>query len=1047
MRETPAYLLFGCPKKYCLIIILLFSITISFAQKSITVTGRVTNISNDSSLNGASVQVKGAAGGTITDEKGTFSIRVTMPATLTVNSVGFKTQNVPIGNDLNITVRLESSAQDLDQVIVVAYGVQKKATVTGAIATITTKELKQSPAANLSASLAGRLPGLTSIQSSSEPGKDAVSLYLRGQGTINGQAPVILVDGVPRDITYIDPNEVESVTILKDASSTAVFGVRGANGVILVTTKRGKTDKPEINFTAEGGLQSFTRLPKFVSAYEWAGVKNQMSTNDGGPAAFSQNVLDHYRLHDDPVNYPDNNWEQILMHKYVAQQRYNLNLSGGTEYVKYFINAGYLNQGGQWKVDQKDYDPSSFLKRYNFRSNIDAYLTKDKSLRTFLNLGGYVENVNSPSGSNPGLGLGNAINQLLTIYRTPPITPGPLTPDGRLLVYKNNASPYGEINNSGYVQQTRNNILGSFGMEQDFAFLTPGLSAKFMISFDTRAVHGLIENQSYAKWNQATVPGTGGRDSLIYVPANGDKNSTLSPSVSNTFQTYSNFQFYVNYARTFGKHAITGLVLAQQDKTIKPQGGDNPSATDFPLPFNLRGLSGRITYGYNAKYFAEFNAGYNGSEQFAPGHRYGFFPSVSFGWLISGEDFLKGSTAISLLKIRGSYGKVGNDRINNNRFLYLDNTVIQGGGYVGGGGTLGINGNTVNEAYTGNPNLTWETSKKTNIGFELGLFNQFNLIVDVYQSDNNNMLIARGTVPQLNGLPASALPPANLGRLTNKGYEIELNYSKVVNKNLSVLAKLNMNYAHNKIEFLDEAQRTPDYAYRYYQTGFSVGQAFGFISDGFWNSQDEITKSGLKFSGRAPRSGDLKFKDLNNDGTIDTKDFGPIGHSNVPQYTFGATVGINFKNFDLSLLFQGVSRVTQDYRGWGVFENYESGFFTDRHLNAWTPDRAKNGQPINFPALSQSSSSSEANASDYWIENTSYIRLKNAEIGYTLPLQWTKKISSKRIRLYANGFNLITRDHMINKGYDPEVLNSNFNSGPLSYPIYKVYNFGINIIF
>ncbi len=1047
MWKSLTHVLYGYSKKYHLLPFFLLVFTFSFAQKSVTVTGRVTNIANDSSINAASVQVKGTAGGTITDDRGAFSIRVTLPATLTINSVGYKTQNVVIGKELNITVRLESSAQDLDQVVVVAYGTQKKATVTGAIATISTKELKQSPAANLSASLAGRLPGLTSIQSTSEPGKDVVSLYLRGQGTINGQAPVILVDGVPRDITYIDPNEVESVTILKDASSTAVFGVRGANGVILVTTRRGKMDRPEISFTAEGGAQSFTRMPKFIDAYQWVGIKNQMSANDGTAPAYSQAVVEHYRLQDDPLNYPSIDYEKLLLHKYVGQQRYNLNLSGGTDYVRYFINAGYLDQGGQWKVNQTAYDPSSYLKRYNFRSNIDAYLTKDKSLKAFLNLGGYVENVNSPAGSNPGLGFGNAINPLITIYRTPPITPGPLTSDGRLVVYKNNASPYGEINNSGYVQQTRNNILGSFGMEQDFEFITPGLSAKFQMSFDTRAVHNLTENQSYAKYNQVTVPGSNGRDSISYIPANGDKNSTLTPSVSNTFQTYSNFQFYINYNRTFGKHAFTGLILAQQDKTIKPQGGDNPSATDFPLPFNLRGLSGRLTYGYSGKYFAEFNAGYNGSEQFAPGHRYGFFPSFSAGWLISGEEFMKNLTAISLLKIRASYGKVGNDRINNNRFLYLDNTVIQGGGYVGGGGTLGINGNTVNETYVGNPNLTWETSKKSNIGFELGLFNQLTLIVDLYQSDNNSMLINRGTVPLLNGLPTSALPPANLGRLKNKGYEIELNYNKVLNKNLSGLAKLNVSYSQNKIEFIDEAQKTADYAYRYYRTGFAVGQPFGLISDGFWGSQQEITSSGLKFSGRAPRPGDLRFKDLNGDKIIDTKDFGPIGYTNVPQYTFGATIGINYKNFDISILFQGVTHVAQDYRGWGVFENYESGFFTERHLNAWTADRAKNGQPIEFPALSASGTNSEANASDYWMENTAYLRLKNAEIGYTLPIKWSNKISAKRIRFYANGFNLITWDHMMNKGYDPEVLNSTYNSGPLSYPIYKVYNFGVNIVF
>ncbi|MET4082729.1 TonB-linked SusC/RagA family outer membrane protein [Pedobacter sp. UYP30] len=1019
---------------------IMFSFAVVYGQQTITVSGVVTS-SENSPIAAVNVTAKGTNKGVATNKSGAYTITVNKAAVLVFSSIGFEKKEVAVGNQTVINVSLDFNNQNLDQVVVVAYGKQKKATVTGAIASIGTKELKQSPAANLAASLAGRLPGLTAIQSSGEPGKDAVSLYLRGQGTINGQTPVILVDGVPRDLTYIDPNEVESVTILKDASSTAMFGVRGANGVILVTTRRGKTNKPEISFSAETGAQEFTRLPNILSSFEWATLRNQENTNDGNPLEFSQAALDHFRLQDDPTHYPNNNYQKMLMRQYVGQQRYNLNLSGGTEYVNYFINAGYLDQGGQWKVEQTDYDPSSYLKRYNFRSNIDVYLNKSKTLKTFLNLGGYVENVNSPAGSNAGLGFGNAINALVDIFNTPPITPGPLTPDGRVLVYKNNNSPYGDINRSGYVQETRSNILSSFGMEQDLKFITPGLSARFMISFDTKAIHDLTESQSYSQWNQAIVPGSGGQDSTVYVPANGNQNSTLNPSVNTTFQTYSNLQLFINYSRTFGKHTFTGLILGQQDKTIKPQQGDNPSSTDFPLPFNLRGLSSRITYGYENKYFAEFNMGYNGSEQFAKGRRYGFFPSVSAGWLISGENFMKNISAISLLKIRGSYGEVGNDRINNNRFLYLDNTIIQGGGWVGGGGTLGINGNVVNEAYVGNPLLTWETSKKSNIGLELGLFNQLNLTVDIYKSINNNMLINRGTVPQLNGLPNSALPPQNIGRLVNQGYEIELDYNKSVNRNLSLLGKLNFNYSKNKLEFVDEPKRTPDYAYQYYSTGNPVGQFFGLISDGFWNSQDEIDHSNLTFAGRAPRPGDLKFKDLTGDGIIDQRDFGPIGYSNVPQYSFGATVGVNYKNFDLSMLFQGVANVTQDFRGWGVWENYGSGFFSDRHLNAWTPERAANGSPISYPALSASNSSSQAYPSDYWLENTSYLRLKNVELGYNLPVQLVQKIGAKKVRVYANGFNLFTWDKMINKGYDPE------SPGPLTYPIYKIYNLGVNIVF
>lgn len=1014
----------------------------AFAQETLTVTGTITDASSDEGMPGVNILIKGTSLGTISDIQGKYSIQVKSEDVLIYTYVGFESTEVEVQNKTIIDVSLMPDIQSLGEVVVVAYGTQKKETVTGSIASISTREIKQSPAANLAASLAGRLPGLTSIQATGEPGKDAVSLYLRGQSTINGQSPVILVDGVPRDMSYIDPNEVESVTILKDASATAMFGVRGANGVILVTTRRGKRVKPEIGLTVETGLQQFTRTPDGLDSYQWATLKNQMRSNDGMEPMYSEDALNHFRLQDDPVNYPNNDWQDMLMHKYVAQTRYNLNLSGGSEYVSYFINAGFLNQGGQWKVSQEDYDPSSYLKRYNFRSNIDAYLNRAKTLKTFLNLAGYVENVNSPAGG-AGLGYGNAINVLVDIYNTPPITPGPLTEDGRVLVYGNNNSPWATINRTGYVKQTRNNIMSSFGMEQDLQAIIPGLSAKFMISFDTRSIHNLNVTQDYARWNQVIIPASDGTDSIAYATASDNVNSTLDPGVSDSFETYSNFQFNINYNRVFGKHAIGALMLAQQDRTIKPQGGDNPSETDFPLPFNLRGLATRVTYGYNDKYFAEFNMGYNGSEQFAPGNRYGFFPAISAGWLISGENFLKGNKVVSLLKIRGSYGEVGNDKMNNQRFLYLDRTVVGADGYVGSGGTLGRLGQVINEEFVGNPYLTWETSKKTNIGLELGLFDQLNLIVDVFKTKNNTMLINRGTVPQLNGLPGGIIAPVNLGRLSSQGYEIELNYRKSINSKLSVLAKLNFNYATNEVEYVDEPKRTEDYAYQYYSTGFPIGTPFGLQSDGYWNSQEEIDNSGLTFIGRAPRPGDIKFIDLNEDQIIDNRDSGPIGYSTVPEYTFGGTFGINYGNFDVSILFQGISHVSRDYRTWGVWENYGNGFFTERHLNAWTPERYEQGLPIEYPALSTTATNGQniGLPSDYWVENTSYIRLKNAEIGYTLPIKWSEKIGSERIRLYANGFNLFTWDKMKNKGYDPEL------EGPLTYPIYRTFNFGFNIIF
>ncbi|WP_349315049.1 TonB-dependent receptor [Chitinophaga sp. MM2321] len=993
------------------------------------ITGSVTD-EKANPLPGVSIAVKGTRKGAATDTDGRFRVSANTGDTLVFSFMGYVSREIPVAKDVVFDIILKQDAANLGEVVVVAFGTQKKATITGAISSIQTKEIKQSPAANLAVTLAGRLPGLTAIQTSGEPGRDAVNLFLRGQGTINGQNPLILVDGVERELTYIDPNEVDNVTILKDASSTAMFGVRGANGVILITTRRGRSEKPEISFSAETGQQGFTRTPSQVSAYDFATLRNQAGVNDGlGPNFFySDAALEHYKLQDDPVHYPNNNWSKLLLNDYVTQNRYNLNLSGGGNFVRYFVNAGYLQQGGQWKVsEKKDYDPSAFLKRYNFRSNIDATLNKAKTLTAFLNVAGYLEKVNSPATSVSGVNANYTDRSVLlaAIWNTSPLQAGPLTPDGQILTGGGQIYPaYAEINRTGYLQETRSNIMASFGMQQDLKVITPGLSVKFMMSFDSRTVYSLLANRDYQRWEQVTQG-----DTIAYRRFNEKENTNLVTSTASRFESYTNSQLFINYNRTFGtKHTFTGLLLAQQDQRIRP---------NDRLPYNLRGVAGRATYAYDNKYFAEINAGYNGSEQFAKGHRYGFFPSFSAGWLISDELFLQGNKVLSLLKLRGSYGLVGNDRLGGRRFLYLDNVQIGGGGYSGNVGK----GQTVNENSLGNPDLRWEISKKTNVGMELGLFNQFVLTVDVYRESRNDMMINRQTVPMVNGFPG-ALPPVNLGRMKNHGYEIELNYNKTINKDLFVLAKLNFNHAINKVEFMDEARRTDDYAYPYRQTGYAYGQFFGMITDGYWGSQEEITKSELTFVGTQPRPGDLKFKDANGDKIVDERDQAPIGFTSVPQYTFGSAFNVSYKNFDVSVLFQGVSRVSNLFANVGVYEN--SGTLTSyrsRMFNAWTEERAAAGLPIDFPALSTSISYSESTVNSFFVENTTYVRLKNVELGYTLPVRWSNKIGSQRIRFYANGLNLYTWTKMRNGDFDPEV------SSPLSYPIIKTFNFGVNVVF
>lgn len=993
---------------------------------------KITGVVKDklgSPLIGVTVRVVGKETGAITNENGVFTLQAEPIDSLEITYIGYQRQVVAVNNQTSIQIALEASAGGLNEVVVVAYGEQKKASITGAIASIQTKEIKQSPAANLAVTLAGRLPGLTVIQSSGEPGKDATALYLRGQGTLNGQNPVILVDGVERELSYIDPNEVESVTILKDASSTAMFGVRGANGVILVTTRRGEKGKSQISFTAETGIQDFTRRNSILGAYDWARLKNEAWHNNNPDAdpnnpvnrpPYSDYALERYRLQDDPLRYPDNNWRDMLMYKVVPQTRYNLSISGGGDKVQYFVNVGYLNQAGQWKVEQKDYDPSTYLKRYNFRSNIDAFLNKTKTLKTFLNVAGYLEKTNSP--------YQNEIFRYIN-NEHPSILPGPLTPDGEVIVGSGlyNNSPYAMINRSGYTQGTNNNITASWGLQQDLHFITEGLSAKFMASFDTKTAYRLAANRNYEIWTQIMDPNlkaVDGRDSVYYTKNGGD-NTPLSLSSGASFESFTNFQFLVNYNRTFAnKHTVTGLLMGQQEQRIRP--GD-------PLPYNLRGFSSRITYGYKNKYYAEFDAGFNGSEQFAKGKRYGFFPSVSGAWVISSEPFMSNVTLLDFLKLRASYGSVGNDRLGGKRFLYLDDIQRAGGGYSP---SLG-RGGTISESYIGNPDIQWEIAKKTNVGLEIGLFNELKITVDVFKESRDNILIARGSVPMLNGVSAGARPPANIGIVKNQGYEIELNYNKRVAKDFTIFSNLNFNYARNKVVFVDEAEKTADFAARYRQTGYMIGQNFGYIVDGYFKDQEEINGYPAYNIGRIPRPGDFKYKDVNGDKIIDERDIAPVGNAAVPQYTYGAAFGINYKGISVSALFQGVAGVSKFLSDIGVFETYD---FRERMLHAWTPERAAAGEEILYPALSTGLSASNL-VNTFYLENTSFVRLKNVEIGYTLPENISGKIGAQLVRIYVNGVNLFTWDKMKTKDYDPEISNS------YTYPVYRVFNSGINITF
>lgn len=1000
-----------------------------------TIRGNVTDYDGNP-LIGVTILIKDSSIGTTTDIDGNYKLPVTsLYDVLVFSYIGFISKEEVVKERQIINVVLEEDIGQLDEVVVVGFATQKKETITGSVASIQTKEIKQSPAANLAVSLAGRLPGLTAIQRSGEPGRDVTQLVLRGLGTINGQTPIILVDGIERSLTYIDPNEVESVTILKDASATAVYGVRGANGVILVTTRRGTSDTPEIGFTAELSVQDFPRFVKQVNSYEHAILTNLVLENDGQEQRYSAREIELFRTGEDPIRYPNTNWRNVLLNDYSLQQRYNLNVTGKGKFVKYFVNAGYLNQGGMFKIEKDlPYDPSFILDRYSFRSNIDINLSKN--LTAYLNVAGYLEKQNMPQGVlhivgpdlNANLSSSSPAWHILAYMNDlHPTQPGPITPDGEVLTTQTVPHPaFGQLNRSGYTQQNRNNVTATYGMEHSLDKITEGLSAKVELSFDASSTNNLFASKLYERHEYVidrNIRDSHGRDSVYYKRLGDTENTPLMISGGTSYSQYTNIRGYLNYHRKFNEHDITGLLLYQQQKIIH----------GTQLPYNLEGLAARVGYNYDMRYFAEFNAGYNGSEQFAKGNRFGFFPAISGAWIVSNESFLHESRILTHFKLRASHGRVGNDRIGGSRFLYMDNISVVPGGL----GSLG-KGQHINIALLGNKVLTWEVAKKSNLGIDLELLNSLSLNMDFFYEKRNNILTRRNSIPALNGFSSGTLPPANIGIIENKGYEIELIYRKSFTRDLFFYSKFNVNYARNKQIFMDEPQLPEDYAYRYRATGYRIGQPFVYLVEGYFKDEEEIASSPIQnIAGRPTKPGDFKYKDVNDDGVVDLKDQVPYGHSSVPDYTFAAAFSLQYKSWDLSLLFQGVTNVSNFYADRGTHSKF---FFVDRHLESWTKERAENGQRISYPRLTSESSPNEI-LNSFFLEDVSYIRLKNVELGYTLSQQTSRIIGSNSIRVYFNGFNLFLWDKLSTKNFDPEIPDS------FTYPNTRLFNFGINLTF
>jgi TonB-linked SusC/RagA family outer membrane protein len=1009
---------------YLLFFVLYSGISIvSFGQGPIT--GKLIDSASSSPVSGATVNVLGSSVSVRTGQDGEFSIAAKLNETISFSHVGYAPLTITINNYEPLVIKMIADSKELSDVVVVGYGQQKKVSVVAAISTIKATGLLQTPASNIGIALAGRLPGLSVLQRSGVPGGEQMEFYIRGRSTINGQQPLILVDGVQRDFTALDPREVESISILKDASATAVYGVRGANGVIMVTTRRGHIGKPIIDVTMEQSWQSPTRLPEMTNAYDYAILRNQVETQNGRQPIYDNVALEHYRTGDFQELYPTRNYVKEFMRDAFPMRRANVNISGGSDKMRYFTTVGYLFQEGIFKTEkfsEYDYSPDSKANRVNFRSNFDIDVTS--SLKMFLNVSGYMQKKNDPvvvPFNGAYLNDVNAYSIVIgSLIQTPNLYHNDKTPDGEVVSTplkggNINNVPYGMLNRSGFRNTMTNQVTASLGVEQKLEFITKGMSARVIASYDATSINQQVRQRSYQLFEAKEDPVNPGQ--VIYQPTGTNSNSTLSDAQAQSQWNLVNIDASLNYNRSFGPHNVTGMILFNRyQRTV-----------NIELPYNYIGIVGRATYDYRNKYLAEMNFGYNGSEQFAPGHKMGFFPSVSVGWVASNEDFVRDAMPwLSFAKLRASYGQVGNDNMNGARFAFL---TLWNGSY---------------ESQIGNNELEWEKANKYNVGLETRFFKNFTFDADVFYEKRNNILIsATGLVPTgvfgTGGVGVSGIiPKINAGEIENKGFELSLGYQKNVRRDVRVDVRLNGAFNRNKVLNISEVLLPENYAYRLRSTGYSLGQPFGYETAGFFNSQKEIDdwydQSGI---GSAPKVGDLKYKDSNGDGVITEQDQVPIGHPEVPEITFGGAFSLQFKSFDFSMMWQGVANRSYLLVGQRIWETYN---FNEWHKEAWTQERFDAGLPITYPRLEPGSGASKQN-SDFWYADGSYIRLRNLELGYTLPASIAGKIGAKSIRFYTNGLNLLTFDRYPVKYQDPEQNNE------LLYPVFKAYNVGLNVTF
>jgi len=973
-------------------------------------------------LPGVTVKNIATGKGTITNEKGVYTVDAEPGQVIEFSYLGYTPQQVTISERILINITLEARAGSLNDVVVVGFGQQKKITTIGAQTTLKVEELKQ-PVANISNVIAGRVAGVIGVQRSGEPGYDNAQLWIRGIATFTNSSPLVLVDGVERPFNNIDPEDISSFSILKDASATAVYGVRGANGVILITLKKGKAGKPTINAQYNQGITAFTKIPKFADGVTYMNMANEAYKNsnpNAGLPLYSPDAIQKTGDGSDKDLYPNVDWYKEMFNKTGKNKRVNVNVNGGSENAQYYLSLSYYDENGMYKVvDLSKYNYAVKFGRFNFTSNLNLRITKTTKLD--FGASGFITNGNYPGNT------ASSIWELASLV--PPIVHPPVYSNGLFAQQRSGDlwNPYTQLAQSGYSTEVKSQLWSNVRVTQELDFLVKGLSLTTMFSYDnsnehdikrTKSVDGYIATGRDADGNLLLDQTRIGQAYLGYDRSNGGDRRIYTESG-------------INYLNAFGRHDVGGMILFNQSDYVDAFAGDFMSS----IPYRYRGIAGRATYGFDKRYLAEVNFGYNGSETFAPDKRYGFFPSFGVGWVASNEAFFEPlSHLFQLFKLRYSSGIVGNSNITGRRFAYI--STVDGGN---GGYTYGTSMNNKFDGYDIGDyavEVSWEKAHKSNFGVDLKtLNNDLSLTVDVFREVRTGIFRQRGDITQYMGL--RNLPWGNLGEIHNKGVDATLEYNKTIGK---VIIGFRGNFTWNSATVINDAMAPWPYPWQQV-IGRKLGQRFGLTDLGLFKDEKEIANSPFQTGINKP--GDIKYKDLNGDGIINDKDKGPIGYGSIPEivYGFGPTIG--YKGFSLGAFFKGISKVDIYLNGSGLqpfsHGSTRGNLFTEIS-NRWTPDN-KDPRPF-YPRLTYGTENMNYETSSYWVKNGAFVRLQNLEFSYTFPKQnWLKTAGLSNLRLYFLGYNLATFSQF--KMWDVELGDG---KGAM-YPLVKTYNIGIDCRF